>query len=180
MEEIEELVRPCGLFRSKASSIKASSQKLIGEYGGVIPRDIDRLLEFPGVGRKIANLVLGDVYGLGGIVADTHFMRICGRAHFYGEELRDAVRVERIMDPLVPRERQSELCHRAAAVGATFVRRARRDAANVRLQRYARICRARVSERRRDKVPSADEAAFGREIWVLPVWKHERAFSGEV
>ncbi len=117
LEEIEEFVRPCGLFRSKASSIKASSQKLIGEYGGVIPRDIDRLLEFPGVGRKIANLVLGDVYGLGGIVADTHFMRICGRLGFYGEELRDAVRVERIMDPLVPRERQSELCHRAVLFG---------------------------------------------------------------
>lgn len=115
--EIEDLIRSCGLFRAKAASIKEMSRKLIGEYGGEIPRDIDRLLEFPGVGRKIANLVLGDVYGLGGIVADTHFMRICGRLGFYPEDLRDAARVERIMDPLIPRDRQSELCHRAVLFG---------------------------------------------------------------
>lgn len=86
----------------KASSIKAMSEKLVREYGGEIPCDIDELLSFPGVGRKIANLVLGDVYGLGGIVADTHFMRICGKIGFYEEGLRDPARVERIMDPLIP------------------------------------------------------------------------------
>lgn len=117
LAEIEDLVRPCGLFRMKASSIKAMSEKLIAEHGGEIPRDIDVLLTFPGVGRKIANLVLGDVYGMGGIVADTHFMRICGRLGFYDENLRDALRVERIMDPLIPRDRQSDLCHRAVLFG---------------------------------------------------------------
>lgn len=89
LSEIEDVVRPCGLFRMKASSIKAMSEKLVREYGGEIPCDIDELLSFPGVGRKIANLVLGDVYGLGGIVADTHFMRICGKIGFYEEGLRD-------------------------------------------------------------------------------------------
>ena len=86
LENIENIVRPCGLYRTKAASIKAACTLLRDEYGGVLPRDMQTLLTFPGVGRKIANLLLGDIYGIPGIVADTHCIRICGRLGFYPEE----------------------------------------------------------------------------------------------
>lgn len=122
LSEIENIIRPCGLYSTKAKSIKEMSAKLVCEYGGVIPRDIDSLLEFPGVGRKIANLILGDLYGMGGIVADTHFMRICGRLGFYGEGLRDAKKVERIMEKYIPRECQTDFCHRIVHFGRDICR----------------------------------------------------------
>ena len=115
--EIEDIVRPCGLFRAKAASIKAASAIICEKHGGAIPRDMDALLELPGVGRKIANLVLGDVYGLGGIVADTHFMRICSRVGFTPADTKDPILTERTMDALIPRGRQSALCHRAVLFG---------------------------------------------------------------
>ena len=117
LSEIERIIRPCGLFRGKAASIKESSAILCERYGGVLPRDMDELLTLPGVGRKIANLVLGDVYGLGGIVADTHFMRICSRVGFTPEGTKDPILTERVMDALIPRDRQSALCHRAVHFG---------------------------------------------------------------
>ena len=117
LSEIERIVRPCGLFRGKAASIKAASEIIAGRFGGEIPRDMDEMLSLPGVGRKIANLVLGDVYGLGGIVADTHFMRICSRVGFTPPGTKDPILTERVMDALIPRERQSALCHRAVHFG---------------------------------------------------------------
>ena len=79
LSEIEAIIRPCGLFRTKAESIKASCQKLCDEFGGELPSDMETLLTFPGVGRKIANLLRGDVFKIGGIVADTHCIRIASQ-----------------------------------------------------------------------------------------------------
>ena len=115
--EIEEIVKPCGLFRGKAASIKESSKIITEKYGGAIPDDMEELLSLPGVGRKIANLVLGDVYGRGGIVADTHCMRICGRLGFYDEDARDPLFTERVMDGYVERGEQSAFCHRIVNFG---------------------------------------------------------------
>ncbi len=115
--EIEEIVKPCGLFRGKAASIKESSKIITEKYGGAIPDDMDELLSLPGVGRKIANLVLGDVYGRGGIVADTHCMRICGRLGFYDEKIRDPLFTERVMDKYIERGEQSAFCHRIVNFG---------------------------------------------------------------
>ena len=115
--EIEEIVKPCGLFRGKAASIKESSKIITEKYGGAIPDAMDELLSLPGVGRKIANLVLGDVYGRGGIVADTHCMRICGRLGFYDEDARDPLFTERVMDGYIERSEQSEFCHRIVNFG---------------------------------------------------------------
>lgn len=117
LSEIERIIRPCGLYHGKAESIKESSAIIVELYGGEIPRDMEALLALPGVGRKIANLVLGDIYGLGGIVADTHFMRICSRIGFTPEGKKDPLLTERIMDELIPRERQSALCHRSVLFG---------------------------------------------------------------
>ncbi|MEE0970406.1 MAG: endonuclease III [Clostridia bacterium] len=118
--DIEEIVRPCGLFRTKATSIKAALTKLCDEYDGVLPNDMDTLLTFPGVGRKIANLLLGDIYHMPAVVADTHFIRICGRLGFYSEELKDPHKVEMIMRELTEPEEQSDLCHRIVMFGREY------------------------------------------------------------
>ncbi|MBQ7669633.1 MAG: endonuclease III [Clostridia bacterium] len=118
--EIERIVKPCGLYRGKAKSIKEASELIINEYGGKVPDTMEELLSLPGVGRKIANLILGDVYGKGGIVADTHCMRICGRFGFYDEDLRDPVKTEMIMDKYVERAEQSAFCHRIVNFGREY------------------------------------------------------------
>lgn len=122
LEDIESMIRPCGLYRTKAASIKAACIKLRDEYGGELPRDIDKLCELPGVGRKIANLLLGDVFGIPGIVADTHCIRICGRLGFYPEELKDPLKVERILLKAIPREKQTDTCHRLVDFGRDICR----------------------------------------------------------
>ena len=117
LAEIERIVKPCGLYRMKASNIKDASRMLVEDYGGVIPREMDELLKLPGVGRKIANLVLGDVYGLPSVVCDTHCMRICGRFGMYREDLRDPTKIEKILIELLPYGEGSDFCHRIVNFG---------------------------------------------------------------
>lgn len=117
ISEIERIVKPCGLYRMKASSIKETSRMLVEDYGGELPRDMDELLKLPGVGRKIANLVLGDVYGLPSVVCDTHCMRICGRFGMYREDLRDPWKIEKILIELLPYGEGSDFCHRIVNFG---------------------------------------------------------------
>ena len=116
-EEIEDIIRPCGLFRTKAQSIKDACAMLQDEYGGVLPDNMDELLKFPGVGRKIANLLLGDIFHKPAIVADTHMIRICGRFGMYPQKLKDPHKVELIMADLVEPNEQSDLCHRIVQFG---------------------------------------------------------------
>lgn len=122
ISEIEDIVRPCGLFHVKSSDIKAECEMLVNEYGGELPRSMDELLKFPGVGRKIANLLLGDIFHVGGIVADTHCIRICGRLGFYPEENKDPLKTEKIMSALLPMEEQSDFCHRIVWFGREYCR----------------------------------------------------------
>ena len=117
LAEIERIVKPCGLYRMKASSIKDASRMLIEELDGELPRDMDTLLRLPGVGRKIANLLLGDVFGLPSVVCDTHCMRICGRFGMYREDLRDPVKIEKILLELLPEGEGSDFCHRIVNFG---------------------------------------------------------------
>ena len=120
LSEIEDIIRPCGLFRTKADSIKASCRMLCDEYGGVLPSSMEELLKFPGVGRKIANLLLGDIYHQPAIVADTHCIRICGRLGFYDESLKDPHKVEIIMRELIEPPEQSDFCHRIVMFGREY------------------------------------------------------------
>ncbi len=122
LEEIEKLIKSCGLYRGKAKSIKEASQIVTEKYNGEIPSTMEDLLALPGVGRKIANLLLGDIFGLGGIVADTHCMRICGRLGFYPEGQKDPLKTEKIMENLLPRENQSDFCHRIVHFGRDVCR----------------------------------------------------------
>lgn len=120
LSDIEEIVRPCGLFRTKAESIKKACEMLCDTYGGVLPDTMEALLEFPGVGRKIANLLLGDIYKKPAIVADTHCIRICGRLGFYETSLKDPYKVELIMRELVDGAEQSDFCHRIVMFGREY------------------------------------------------------------
>jgi endonuclease-3 len=117
VEEIEDLVRPCGLYHTKARNIKDACRILVEDYGGIVPDDMDALLALPGVGRKIANLLLGDIYKKGGVVTDTHCIRICGRLGFYPETVKEPLKVERILTPLIVPEEQSDFCHRIVQFG---------------------------------------------------------------
>jgi len=116
-ERIEELIRSCGLYRSKAKSLKESANQIIENFSGKVPDNMEDLLSLSGVGRKIANLIMGDVFHKGGIVADTHCMRICGRLGFYSEDKKDPLFTEKIMTPLIPAEKQSDFCHRLVLFG---------------------------------------------------------------
>lgn len=117
LPKIENIVKPCGLYRMKASSIKEASEMLVNEHGGILPADMDALLQFPGVGRKIANLLLGDVFGMEAVVCDTHCMRICGRFGMYKEDLRDPNKIEKILLELLPKGEGSDFCHRIVNFG---------------------------------------------------------------
>ena len=117
LKDIENIIRPCGLFRTKAESIKASCIKLCDEFDGVLPSDMDTLLTFPGVGRKIANLLRGDVFKMGGIVADTHCIRIASRLGLTAKGEKDPLRTERALTPLIAPEEQSDFCHRIVMFG---------------------------------------------------------------
>ncbi|MBR2908439.1 MAG: endonuclease III [Clostridia bacterium] len=117
LSELEAAVKPCGLYKTKAASLKAASLMVRDEFGGRIPDTMEELLRLPGVGRKIANLVLGDVYKKGGIVADTHCIRICGRLGFYPEGKKDPLCTERVMEKLIPAKEQSDFCHRIVHFG---------------------------------------------------------------
>lgn len=117
LEDIEQIIKPCGLYKGKAKSIKESCTMLRDEYGGVLPDSMDELLRFSGVGRKIANLLLGDIYHKPAIVADTHCIRICGRLGFYPETQKDPYKVEMTLSKICEPQNQSELCHRLVFFG---------------------------------------------------------------
>lgn len=115
--DIEAIIRPCGLYHTKAQNIKDACTILVKEYGGIVPCDMDALLALPGVGRKIANLLMGDVYRVPGVVADTHCIRICGRLGFYPEDVKDSAKVETIMSGFIEPREQSDFCHRIVQFG---------------------------------------------------------------
>lgn len=111
VEDIEEIVRPCGLGKSKARDISACMKMLRDEYDGCVPEDFDALLSLPGVGRKSANLIMGDVFGKPAIVTDTHCIRLCNRIGLV-DGIKDPKKVEMELWKIVPPEEGSELCHR--------------------------------------------------------------------
>lgn len=129
LEKIEDIIRPCGLFRTKAQSIKEACVLLREQFDSRVPDNMDDLLSLPGVGRKIANLLLGDIYHKGGIVADTHCIRICGRLGMYSTDLKDPHKVEKILTPLIDVSKQSDFCHRIVQFGRD-VCNARKPACN--------------------------------------------------
>lgn len=111
VEDIERIVRPCGLGKSKARDISACMKILRDEYGGRVPDDFNALLNLPGVGRKSANLIMGDVFGKPAIVTDTHCIRLVNRIGIV-DGIKDPKKVEMELWKLVPPKEGSSFCHR--------------------------------------------------------------------
>lgn len=109
--EIEEIVRPCGLGKSKARDISACMKILKEQYGGQIPKTFDELLKLPGVGRKSANLIMGDVFGEPAIVTDTHCIRLVNRIGLV-DGIKEPKKVEMELWKIIPPEEGSDFCHR--------------------------------------------------------------------
>ena len=114
-DKLEELIKSCGLYKTKAKSIIQMSKQLIENFDGKVPDDYDSLMSLSGVGSKIANLILGDVFGKGGIVADTHCIRISNRLGLC--DSTNQRKVEKTLDELVPKDEQSDFCHRIVDFG---------------------------------------------------------------
>ena len=111
VEDIKEIVRPCGLGKSKARDISACMKMLRDEYGGKVPEDFDALLKLPGVGRKSANLIMGDVFGKPAIVTDTHCIRLVNRIGLV-DGIKEPKKVEMALWKIIPAEEGSDFCHR--------------------------------------------------------------------
>ena len=111
VEEIEKIVRPCGLGKSKARDISACMKILRDQYQGKVPDDFNALLKFPGVGRKSANLIMGDVFGKPAIVTDTHCIRLVNRIGLV-DGIREPKKVEMALWKIIPPEEGSDFCHR--------------------------------------------------------------------
>lgn len=111
VEEIEEIVRPCGLGKSKAKDISACMKILYEKYDGKVPEDFDKLMELPGVGRKSANLIMGDVFGKPAIVTDTHCIRLVNRFGLVNN-IKEPKKVEMELWKLIPPEEGNDFCHR--------------------------------------------------------------------
>ena len=116
VSEIEEIVRPCGLGKSRARDISACMKMLRDEYEGKVPDDFDTLLKLPGVGRKSANLIMGDVFGKPAIVTDTHCIRLSNRMGLV-DGIREPRKVEMALWKIIPPEEGSDFCHRLVIHG---------------------------------------------------------------
>ena len=117
ISEVEELIHSTGFFRAKARDIVAASRMLLDEYGGVVPDTMEDLLRLPGVGRKTANLILGDVYHKPGVVvADTHCIRLSGRLGLT-DGSKDPIKVEKQLREVLPPEESNDFCHRLVLHG---------------------------------------------------------------
>ena len=116
--EIEEVIKSCGLYKTKAADIKGMAEMLVNEFGGVLPDTLEELLRFPGVGRKTANLIMGDIYRKPAIVTATHFIRITGRLGLTGNT--EPFKVEKDLMKLLNPETSSDFCHRIVLFGRVY------------------------------------------------------------
>ena len=127
--DIERIVHSCGFFRAKARDIIGMCQKMISDFGGRVPDNIDDLTSLPGVGRKTANLLLGDLYAIpGSVVCDTHCIRICGRLGL--SEGKDPEKVEMQLRKILPPEESNNFCHRIVLFGRDCCTARKPDCAN--------------------------------------------------
>lgn len=132
--EIEKLVYSCGVYKVKAQNIKDFSRIIIEEFDGKVPDTMEDLLTLPGVGRKIANLILGDIYGKPAIVADTHCIRISNRLGLANSKTPE--KVEKALVEIVDPEKQSDFCHRLVWFGREVCDARKPDCENCPFKRY--------------------------------------------
>ena len=135
--DVENYVRSCGFYKHKARDIVLACQMLISDYGGKVPGTMEELLKLPGVGRKTANLLLGDLYGEpGSVVCDTHCIRICGRLGL--SEGKDPEKVEMQLRKILPPEESNDFCHRIVLFGRDCCTARKPDCGNCPLVMHCR------------------------------------------
>lgn len=139
--ELEELIRSCGLYKNKAKNIIGTGKKLMDEFGGKVPSTLEELLTLPGVGRKTANLVLGDVFGTPGIVVDTHATRISNLLGL--TKSKEPYKIEVDLMKVVPKEKWSSFCHQLVAHGREYCIARRPKCADCPISEY---CKNKKSE----------------------------------
>lgn len=115
IEDVENLIKTCGLYKTKARDLIGIAKGICESFGGVVPDTIEALTTLPGVGRKTANLVCGDVYGKPAVVTDTHFIRLCNRLGLV--DTTDPLKVEMAMRKLLPSDKSNDFCHRSVLFG---------------------------------------------------------------
>ena len=115
LSDVEKIVKPCGFYKNKASSIIGMAKMIQADFGGVVPDNIDDLVKLPGVGRKTANLIVGDIYGKESIVVDTHMIRISNRIGLVDN--KDPYKIELALKKLIPAHEGSDFCHRIVLFG---------------------------------------------------------------
>jgi len=135
--DVENYVRSCGFYKHKARDIVLACQMLLSDYGGRVPGTMEQLLKLPGVGRKTANLLLGDLYAEpGSVVCDTHCIRICGRLGL--SEGKDPEKVEMQLRKILPPEESNDFCHRIVLFGRDCCTARKPDCANCPLVMHCR------------------------------------------
>lgn len=115
LEEVEQLIKTCGLYKTKAKDLISIGKDIYERFGSVVPDTIEELTTLSGVGRKTANLICGDVYGKPAVVADTHFIRLCNRLGFVNT--KEPLKVETAMRKLLPPDESNDFCHRSVLHG---------------------------------------------------------------
>ena len=139
-EDVEPYVRSCGFYRAKARDIVASARMLVDNYGGRVPDTMEELLKLPGVGRKTANLILGDVYNVpGSTVVDTHCIRISNRLGLV-DDIKDPVKIETELRRQLPPEKSSDFCHRIVLHGRAVCTARKPDCAVCCLKTVCKSC----------------------------------------
>ena len=118
LAQLEQDIKPCGFYKTKAASMKQMAGQLIENFGGQLPDNIDDLLTLSGIGRKTANLIMGDIWKKPAIGTDTHFIRITGRLGLTSN--KEPAKVEKDLIPLIPAERSSDFCHRIVLFGREY------------------------------------------------------------
>ena len=118
IEEMEEMIKTCGLFKTKARDIIAMSQMLIKDYGGILPDTVEELTKLPGIGRKTANLIVGDIYHKPAVVCDTHCIRITNLLGLTTG--KDPAKVEEQLRKILPPEESNDFCHRTVLFGREY------------------------------------------------------------
>ena len=142
--EVEEYVRSCGFYRAKARDIVGAAQMILRDFGGRVPDNMDDLLKLPGVGRKTANLILGDVYHVpGSTVVDTHCIRISNRLGLV-DDLKDPVKIEAELRRCLPPEKSSDFCHRIVLHGRAVCTARRPDCAGCTLRSVCQFAEQQV------------------------------------
>ena len=137
VKDVENIIRSCGFYKNKAESIVSMAQMIISDFGGRVPDEIDDLVKLPGVGRKTANLIVGDVYGKESIVVDTHMIRISNRIGLVN--VKDPVKIETALKKVIPPSEGSDFCHRIVLFG--------RDTCSARMPKCEGCCMAEICKK---------------------------------